>query len=415
MSQNSFNTTPDGNTIVTINSGLEMASTTLILDSSTTPNIDNIFVDNPTITTFIFNAGTYNLTDDLKILVDGIQMLGATGYAKDVHIVQQTSGQDGIVIKANDVVLQDMSIHCPFSGTSCLITADCNNSVVSGNYFYGCNDHFAIYYAGPSSLAVGQSTLDGYTNYTLDEGNVFYKNVVYSDYSGDSISFSLQYLSQFVGNFIRGGKVAIYMCRTTNVYNNTIVNSTSNGIYVSLPSDNLSIICNKIYHSTYSSIKISNQVEHGSFTSYNYNIVVQHNKIHDARLYGMELNYCVGITVKNNKLDEGDNMGIYCYSGDYITIQSNKIAYFNFGLWLEATTNSLVDCNTIMSVYPDLGQNGIKLTSDSTSNSVTNNTLYGKYQYDLIADSGSNDTVSGNVTIPYYTLTQELAIYEVVS
>jgi hypothetical protein len=257
---NSFNTTPDGTTVVDVNSVINLP-TTLIIDSTTTPYIDNIILLNPTITTFIFKAGNYKLVNILKITKNNIKFVGQTGISTDVQI-KQTMNFDGILLQADDIVLQDITIDCTFSTRNCLIVASANNTLVAGCCFYCCNDTFGIYYAGPSTLVQGQPTLDAYFNYTLDIGNIFYNNVVYSNYSGDSISFSLQYNSQFVNNFTRGGKVAIYMCRTCNVYNNTIIDSITNGIYISLPSDNLTFNCNKIYDSTYSGITIKNQQEH---------------------------------------------------------------------------------------------------------------------------------------------------------
>jgi parallel beta-helix repeat protein len=411
--QNSFNTTPDGTTVITIDSTLLGLATTLVLDPATTPNIDNILTDNPTITTFIFGPGTYNITNILKILTNAIRFIGNTGSPKDVHI-KQTANYDGIFLGADNIIIQDLSIHCTVSGRSALITADVNNTVVAGCYFYGPSDHFCVYYAGPSSLTQGTSTVNGYTDYTLDYGNVFYKNVVYSDYSGDSVSFSLQYTSQFVGNFIRGGKLAIYMCRTCNLYNNIITDSTTNGIYVSLPSDNLAIMCNKIYNSNYSGFKMAKQMEHGTFTAYPYNIMIQYNKIFNSHIYGMELNYAVNTSITHNKIVSGQTMGIYSYSGTNLSISANKIAYFNHGIYLEATSNSTVSENDMMSIFPNLGQNGIKITNDSNSITVSDNNMRGNYVYDLIADSGSLDTVSSNPVIPYYTLADETAVYSVV-
>lgn len=408
---NKFNTTPNGTTIVNVNNVINLP-TTLVISPTTTPYIDGIILMNPNINTFVFQPGNYNLINLLTIKKDGIRLIGITGNATDVNIYQ-TKNYDGISLRGNNIVLQDISITCTFSKKVALTVASSNNTIVSGCHFYGCSDFFTIYYAGPSDLIEGISTINGYTNRYLDTGNIFYKNVVYANYSGDSVSFSLQYQSQFVGNFIRGGKLAVYMCRTTNIYNNNITDSTSNGIFVSLPSDNISIVGNKIYNSLYSGIVMKNQVEHGAFTPYNYNIVIQNNIIFNSRMYGIELNNSLSIKILNNSIISGQIMGIYSYSGQAITVNKNKIAYFRYGIYMDSTQNSVVDSNLIVSIYPINGDNGVKIASNSSGMTVVNNTFNGAYIYDLIANSGINNTVIPNIIKKNYSLSVEKSIYTV--
>src|SRR6218665_2746987 len=172
MLSNFFNTTPDGTTIISLLDVLGL-TTTMIVDPTTTPYIDNLMYYNPTITTFLFKAGTYKLVNILKIVKNGIRFIGMTGVARDVQIIQTNSNADGIAINANNVILQDLSLTCTYSQKVCLTAASANNCVVSGCYFYGCSDTFTIYYAGPKTLTAGQATLDAYTNRELDTGNVF--------------------------------------------------------------------------------------------------------------------------------------------------------------------------------------------------------------------------------------------------
>ena len=411
MASNSFNTTPNGTTVVDV-SGVIGLSTTLVLDSTSTPYIDNILVLNPTITTFIFRPGTYRIINIFKILHPNIKFVGYTGVARDVMILQ-TMNHDGILVSSDSIVLQDISIKCTFSQKVTLTVSSANNTLVSGCWLYCSSDTFGIYYAGPSTLTAGQPTLDAYNAYNLDTGNIFYNNIVYTNYTGDSVSFCLQYNSQFVKNFIRGGKAAIYMCRTCNVYNNTIVDSNSNGLFISLPSDNLTITCNKIYNSTYSGLVAKDQLEHGSFTRYSYNIIINYNTIFGSKFYGIELNNGTDVVVTNNKVVAGKLMGIYSYNGANVLIESNKIAYFTYGVFLENNTGGDVKSNDIMSIYPNFGQNGIKLTNTTTNVTINNNNMDGMYQFDLIANSGSGNTVSSNNITPNYTMTDEKNIYKI--
>lgn len=412
MASNSLNTTPNGTTVVDVSSVIGL-STTMVLDPTSTPYIDNIFVLNPTITTFIFQPGTYKLINILKILQPNIKLVGYTGVARDVMILQ-TMNHDGILLRSDSIVLQDISIKCTFSQKVTLTVSSANNTLVSGCWLYCSSDTFGIYYSGPSNLTAGQSTLDAYYGYNLDTGNIFYNNIVYTNFSGDSVAFCLQYNSQFVKNFIRGGKAAIYMCRTCNVYGNTIMDSNSNGLFVSLPSDYLTITCNKICNSTYSGLVIKDQLEHGNFTRYSYNIIINYNTIFGSKFYGIELNNGTDVVVTNNKVINGNLMGIYSYNGVDVMIKSNKIAYFaTCGVFLENDIGGDVKSNDIMSIYPNFGKNGIKLTNTTTNITVNNNNMDGMYQYDLIADSGSGNTVSSNTITPYYTMTDEKNVYRV--
>lgn len=409
MIPNNFNTTPDGTTVINISNVINLP-TTMIVSASTTPYIDNLMTLNPTKTTFLFNPGTYKLLNILKITKRGIKFIGMTNNAKDVQIVQ-TMNADAIAINTNNVILQNISITCTFSKKSCLITAGINNTVVAGCYFYATSDHFGIYYAGapfPTSV-----TIEAYTNYAMDTGNIFYNNVIYSNYSGDSVSFSLQYRSQFVGNIVRGGKVAIYMCRTTNVYNNTIIDSNTNGFFVSFPSDNLSIVGNKIYNSKHSGICMKNQTENTPFTPYDYNIIVDHNTVFNSYMYGIEMNNANSITITNNKLASGQTMGIYSYNGNKINISLNDISYFNYCIYLQNTSNSVITKNNIMSLYPNAANNAIKILSPSQTNTVSENNIFGKFT-SVYSDNGINDKIISNNIDPFYTLNQELSIYTVI-
>ena len=227
------------------------------------------------------------------------------------------------------------------------------------------------------------------------------------------MSFSLQYKGQFVGNFVRGGKLALYMCRTTNVYNNTFTDSTTNGIYVSFPSDNISIIGNKIYNTTYSGIVMKNQIEHGTFTPYIYNIIVQLNTIFNSHMYGIELNNANTVIIKNNKIVSGQTMGIYSYNGKNLLMTLNNISYFNYGIYLEQTSNSNIQSNTLNSIFNSNGSNAIKIFN-SSSDTVVSNNICGQYTSTLISDGGTNDNISSNNINSYYTLNQERNIYTVI-
>lgn len=413
MIPNKFNTAPNGNTVVDVTTILN-EPTTLILDAKTTPFIDGIISLNPTKTTFVFSPGIYKLNSVLTIRRDNIRFIGLTNNARDAQIIQ-ANNLDGIAIRSNNVLFQNIYLKCNHLGKVCLTGATTNNTVIAGCYFYGASDTFTMFFAGPSGLTEGISTINAYNNYTLDTGNRIYNNVFYSNFSGDSVSFSLQYKSHFACNYVRGGKVAVYMCRTCNIYNNIIADSTSNGIFVSFPSDTLSIVANKIINSYYSGLVCRDQMEHGAFTRYDYNIMIRNNMIFGSRSYGIELNNATNLNINNNKIVSNNTMGVYSYNGAKLNIKYNKIAYFRYGIFLEKNIDTLVNNNNIMSVYPLLGDNGVKITNDSSKTSVSDNTLWGEYKYNLIANSGIDNTIGINPITQLYTIQDERKMYDLIN
>lgn len=375
-------------------------------------NIDNIFIDNPTIKTFIFPSGYYYLTDILKITKNNIKFQSLTKQAKDVHIFQTNSSKDGIaIINCSNVSLTNISIHDTYSGKIALTGASINNCKITGCYFYGCDDTFTIYFAGPRNLIEGSNTLEAYNASILDNNNLFKDNTVYTKWSGDSVSYSLQDNGNFISNVIRGGKVAVYMCKNTIIRNNTIYDSTTNGLYISLPSHNLNIDKNKIYECKNSAIKISDQVEHGTFISSYYDIKISNNYLYDAKIYAFEINNGIGIEIFNNKAISTDIFGLYLLNCDNITVYSNKFSYFTVALWLENTTNSNIYNNRFYSVYPNQSNNVIKCVNNSNNTQILNNIVKGKILYDLFPISNSIDcVVSGNNVDEYYTHDEEIDI-----
>lgn len=382
---------------------------TLIVTVNPSSFIDDIFTANPDILIFHFPDGNYYLTDILKVTVPNISFIGTSGNPKNVHIFQNNTLRDGLAINANNFNMQYISIHDSHDGKIALTVAGSSNNTVQNCYFYGNKTTFTIFYAGPKNLLEGVSTLNAYSSNNLDMNNVFKNNVVYSQWSGDCVSFSLQVNGIFNNNIIRGGKLAIYMCKKSNFTNNIIYDSINSGIHVSFPSHNLNIVSNKIYECDASGIKLSNQVEHGTFTTTPYNITIRNNYIYDAKVNAIELNDANKCTIRTNKFISSETYGIYALRCTNLTINNNKISYFQVAFWLEATTYCNLFQNTCMSVYPDEGQNVVKTTPDSNNNIVYDNNVYGKIIYDKYALSAGNSEYN-NAYYEYYDIGEEANI-----
>lgn len=372
--------------------------------------LDTIFQDLPNVKTFLFNNGDYYINDNLVIQSNGITFRSISKNPRDVHIYQNNTSKDSVVLRnCNHVKIEGISIHNGWSGKVALTVAGVNYSTIKSCYIYGNSDTFTVYYAGPTDLTEGQSTITGYENNNLDNINVFEKNVVYSNWSGDNVAFCLQKNGRVSDNIIRGGKLAVYMCRDTNIKANTIYDSTSNGIYISFPSHNIVLDCNKIYECQASAIKLANQAEHGAFTSSPYNIIIHDNKLYDSKFYGVELNNAIEVSLVKNHLLSTDIYGIYVANSDNVKLSQNTITYFKVGIWLENSTELDVYSNTFNSVYPDESDNLVKAVGSSKI-TITNNCCRGVIKYDLYSiDTTNTDFYVGSTDAQlFYSYNDEL-------
>lgn len=377
-------------------------------------NIDGLFDNNPSFKYFIFGPGNYYLTDTLKTNKVGLSMRSLNNSAKSVHIFQTVPNKDAIVVEHNQFVMKYLSIHDEFDGNITLGLSGVNGVLISKCFFYGNKTNFTVFASGPTELLAGQSTLDGYANNILDGGNIFTNNIVYTQFAGDSVSFSLQKGCKISSNIIRGGRLAIYMCKSSFIYANKIYDSTSSGIYVSLPSENLEIMENQIYSCDNSAIVVKNQIEHGPFITPNpSNINFSRNRISNTSSNALEFNDAKGMIVDSNVLIISKNYSVYLLNCDNLTVSNNKFAYFNTCLWVENSSNNIFKNNEIYSVYPDVANNAIKLSNGSLNNTFDSNSVMGNFQYDIYAIStDSIGTVEINNTYSkFYDFATENIIF----
>lgn len=372
--------------------------------------LDNLLTLHPTVNTFYLESGTFYINKVLHIERPNVKLIGLTN-ASTTHIKQNNILKDGISVKFADYFeMRNISVHVEHPDKICFTLASCNNTKVEDCYFYGNTNTFCVYYAGPSTLIQGVDTLNAYRGNRLDNYNVFRRNTVYSQWSGDNISFSLQNRGLFTYNIIRGGKLAVYLCRNSWITCNRIYDSSTTGIFISLPTHHTQIKHNIIYECADSAIVARNQVEHGTFTKTPYHILISNNYIYDSKDHSIEFNDVDTATIDSNTLIYTDIHGLYCLRCDNINIINNKISEFKVAAWLEHTSNCILENNNIMSIFPSYGQNVIKLTNASNNNIIKNNKVSGRILYDMVPVS--NDSVGtiilNNETVPYYTYQDEL-------
>lgn len=375
--------------------------------------IDNLFTTLNKINTFLFLPGNYYINDVLLINRSNITLKSTTGKSIDVHIYQNNSEKDSIsVADCINIKILNLCLHNTFSGKIALTIANASHTSVIGCNIYGNTDTFTVYYAGPKNITAGAETLNAYNTNNLDGSNIFQKNIVYSMWAGDSVSFSLQKNGIFSSNIIRGGKIAIYMCRDTIINSNSVYDSVSNGIHVSFPSQNIKIYKNIIYESSDSGIKLTNQLEHGLFVPTNYQIEIYGNKIYDSGVFAIEINDGQDIFVYENNMVSTDMFGIYCLNCINVNIVYNIMSYFTVAMWLENSCLINILNNSLNSIYPDEAQNVIKLVNNSSNNNFSNNIITGNIIYDNYSiDSTCLDTIlNDNIFNEFLTYEQESKI-----
>jgi parallel beta-helix repeat protein len=314
-----------------------------------------------------------------------------------------------IIIQGDNVLFMNVSIHVGTHAQPALIIQDTNSSNVTQCYFYGSTSTPTIIYQGYSNLAPGVPTLDAYSAFNLNEYNWFTNNVVYCSYSGIAIKWRMQRYSRFMYNFVRGGNVQVFFTRNSKISENTIVNSQSTGIILYLPCRTVDINYNNIYDSASSGIKVTNQTECVFYPS-NYYIKIEYNTVYNSVVYGIQIDSAIAFTIAYNKLLASQSMGIYLYNSTNSIISHNKIAYFQNGICLEQSSGITVEGGLIQSIYPQIGNNAVKITSGSNANVVDGMLIQGEYNYNLIADDGTNTTIQNITEETYYSLNDEILI-----
>lgn len=373
---------------------------TVVITPSSHPSLDDLLTRHPHVDNFYFERGHYVISKPLVIDRENVVFAGLH-QAPDVHITQTTSEKDALVIRASRVSVHHLSVHCEEGSGIAITHADVSWTSIEHCHIYGSETYFAVYMAG-STLTPGPETLQGYNDGVLDQYNVFDNNVVYSKWSGDAISFSLQRYGSVRNNVVRGGQFSIYMVRDCVVPNNHVYDSSSYGIGISLPSHDVIVSNNHIEKCQSSGIAMRPQLEHGEFDKDVYNITVQNNVIENVDYLGIEVTDVSNVVVKSNYVRRSKDNAVYILRSDNVRVEDNRLSYFPKGIMLDVGTHdTVVYRNRLFSIYPDEAVFGVWMEVDVHDNSVTENSLYGHYSNTDIKDLGTENTNEGNIVYPY--------------
>jgi len=241
------------------------------------------------------------ITVDQNIMVT--RSMSLIGVTPDAALIQGNPGKNGLYIRdvTTGITVRNLIIDGE-GAQAALVVANVSNVSIRHCTVIGSPNIFAVFIAG-HDVAAGSPTLNNYlARDKMDSFNEFSDNIVKSTWSGDSLSFSLQYLGRLENNTVLdGGKIAYYMNANCTCLYNKVYNSISQGIFISTPSYGNIFMYNKLLNTKYAGIKIKVQVEHTDtedrvFDMQGYYDIIQENEVESNSYIGLEINNanCLG-------------------------------------------------------------------------------------------------------------------------
>ena len=388
------------------------------IEAALAAEASNIFIRN----------GTYTISTSLRITKEDSNFLGES---KEGVVIETAEGvcADMLHIDADGVTVSSITVRqtltCPWTA---IVSGGRSNITLKDSIVYGSDSMFAIFFAGPEHAA-GQEPLDLVENNQLDENNRVLNNEIYSNATGDVLSFSLQKNGLVSGNTLHGGLIAVFLDRDVVVENNTLNDPNSFGIFLSLPSYNVTIRNNVINNSVSSGIKVALQVDHNDAdgnsltlpTHRSKDINITGNTITNARNNALEINNLVDSAITHNTINTPDFSGIYAFRTERLYVAHNTITdagmvaagrrtsqydwstIWDSGIYFDQyVADSLVSSNTIKSNGHEM-QRGIAINPHwpgNTGNRISWNRLLGDYLYETVHSGATgNNTENDNFLV----------------
>jgi hypothetical protein len=287
---------------------------------------------------------------------------------------------------------------------------NCQHTTLADTIVYGSDHMFAIFFAGPTNqYGAGQATIDAFDANLLDDGNVIENNMIYSNFPGDVLSFSLQRNGRVTNNRVVGGMISFFMNKDSSCNGNTVSNSNSAGIFVSVPAENNLLDGNTVYNSRGSGMVVRRQIDHvdsttgQSLTPTTYRapgIILRNNNILGSRFMGLEVDQTIEALVEGNTITSPDFSAVYSLRSNDMKVVSNTLE--DFGQCLERTpiwqwdihqnsgvyfaeymVNSTIQSNNIVNATSSGTRFGAKIgpSASSYGNYVVKNRIVGTYTY----------------------------------
>ncbi|WP_184090249.1 right-handed parallel beta-helix repeat-containing protein, partial [Anaerocolumna cellulosilytica] len=361
---------------------------------------------------FYIKNGNYTLNDTLILSTPDIVILGESNTNTIVR--QLNPAAMGIRILANRISIQNIYLDNQI-GKEAVAAYDADNVTIQNCTIYGSTSNSAIAFYGKNVPDENEAV----RNNNLNQNNTIIDNIIYSNLvydSKDGIFFSKQKNGVISNNIIDGSRIAFYLSNDSEITNNVVMNSESNGIRYAVPAYNNTIENNTIENTKASGIVVVRNDAGLTDNTYRAsNLILRNNYISKTRYFGIEISNLKDSQIVNNTITESDFYGIYLLFADNLIVQKNTIKETNLctingALWSWNTadnssifldymvTNSFFSENTIENEADC--PFGIKIQSGGTNvnNQVMNNIISGYYSYGISANEQmpENTLLSGN-------------------
>lgn len=366
--------------------------------------------------------GHYAANKTIRVANSGVEL---RGESKKGVVIEATQCIDLLHVDADQVTVSNLTLkQIPSCANTTFVTSDHDNITLKNTILYGSDRMFTVYFAGKKHK-VGQQPLTMVETGDLNTGNRVIGNEIHSDYHGDVLSFSLQKHGLVEGNKLYGGMISLFLNRFVQCKNNHLIDPISQGIFVSLPSYNVTVSDNHIVGSRASGIKVANQIDHTdasgrSLTKISHRstgITILNNQIEGSRFHGIEVQNLKDSLIMKNFIKNVDFNGVYVLRSDSLDIRNNAIVdatqvdagvhrpihawntSWDSAIYLEQyVTDTAVHSNMILTQEGRI-RRGIAINpywEGNKNNSIKGNILQGKFRYEVIHAGNRSTDVREN-------------------
>lgn len=351
--------------------------------------------------TIIVDNWTYEITETITLNKSWMKLIWMN---KDASIViQKNPSKDLLRVYTNNTLVKNLTLDTrKYNAQAAYVIWDWNknettNETLAWNYntlsncnIYWGNRIFTLYVAGPTYR---ESIYTKYVNWKLNKWNKIIWNTIEWSYLRDAFVFALQDSWEVSWNSFNWWELDIYMNKKSKIDSNTISNSNKTWIYISWPTDSISITNNKISTTAEHWIKSFYQIDDLPIPeTYKYiqNSLIQFNTIKNTKNSWIDLNYTKSSTINWNVID---NTWVHWISlinwSSYNNITNNIVTnfwiskYFRWS-WLFITvwsSNNKILWNQFINLAWNMEYAGIFIeTFDSLNNDIENNIISGKFE-----------------------------------
>ena len=303
----------------------------------------------------------YILSDPIEIINctfnnsihNAIYIKDGTGSFSIINTTIANSGENGVYVNNNPHINISNSkiIDSGSEGIFLLGKNDFQiiNNIITGNYD-------GIYARYSSKVNIINNTISN-NSYR----NIFFESVTTFNITNNTIENArgmyLQGSSQgeILNNTIIGGSNAIELVggSTLSITKNTLKNN-NHAIFCSLSPQDISVKENKIIQPT----------QIGIYFGSPQNLTIKNNEIQSTALYGIEIENAENLRITNNTIQA--STAIYLASDSNTTIELNTIENSSTGIQLQNSNNTAITKNTLKNINTNI----IKITGNSNNNTV---------------------------------------------